>query len=164
MSAISEISPLAFALIILISGTSFTCFWWLDSITHGKLAHNDITPQELTTHRIILATSLFMMTSLFLMYWFEPLILLPFFIAGFITRTAHETMDEIHFHINRCTPYESLLHLGMWLSILTNTTALFMWGFFTQYAGIESLSPILAFWALLIGISIIYISKQEWSR
>ena len=164
MLAISDIAPIHLALTILLSGTGFTVFWWLDSITHGRLVHTDITPQELTTHRIILATSLFMMSALFLMYWIEPLLMLPLFIAGFITRTAHEAMDEIHFHIDRCTPYESALHLGMWLSILTNTSALFMWGFFTQYHGVEELPIILYIWAGIIGIAIIYISKKEWSR
>jgi hypothetical protein len=52
----------------------------------------------------------------------------------------------------------------MWLSILTNTSALFMWGFFAQYQGVEDLPVLMYIWAGLIGISIIYISKKEWSR
>lgn len=163
MSIIEKIEPLHFALLILLSGTAFTLFWLLDSITHGKLVKVDITDKELQTHRNILLTSVLMEISLVLMYWY-PLFMLPIFAASFLTRTVHEFIDELHWHADRCTPYESMLHLVMWISILTNTGAMFIWGFFTQFKGLENLNPFLYIWAFVIGIAVFFIGLKEWKR
>ena len=152
-----------FAPLILGSATVFTLFWGLDAATHAKLAHVDITDRELTTHRIILATSFAMVLSLVLMYWW-PVAMLPVFIGSFITRTVHEFLDEQHYHMDRCTPYESMLHLFMWMAILTNTAAMFMWGFFTQYKGVETLPVVYYVWAGILAIAIVIISGKEWKR
>ena len=106
MSFIDSVSPLQFALLILLSGTLFTVFWMLDSITHGKLVKIDISDKELQTHRNILLASVLMEISLVLMYWF-PVLMLPLFSAFFLTRTVHEFIDELHWHANRCTAYVS---------------------------------------------------------
>lgn len=163
MHYIDQISPAAFALMILITGTLFTIFWMLDSVTHGKLVKIDITDKELQTHRNILLTSVLMEISLLLMYWF-PLLMLPLFFAFFMTRTVHEFIDELHWHADRCTPYESMLHLVMWVSILANTAAMFIWGFFTQYKGLENLHPVFYIWAGIVGIAVFFIGLKEWKR
>lgn len=154
---------MSFALLILISGTVFTIFWLLDSVTHGKLVKIDISDKELQTHRNILLASVLMEISLVGMYWF-PMLMLPLFIAFFITRTTHEFIDELHWHADRCTPYESMLHLMMWISILSNTAAMFIWGFFTQFHGLETLHPVLYVWAFAIGIAVFFIGMKEWKR
>lgn len=163
MDFIQHIDPAVFAPLVLVSATVFTLFWGLDAATHAKLAHIDITDRELTTHRIILATSLVMVLSLLLMYWW-PVAMLPVFFGSFITRTVHEFLDELHYHMDRCTPYESMLHLLMWMAILTNTAAMFIWGFFTQFKGVETLHPAYYVWAGILAIAIVIISGKEWKR
>lgn len=163
MDFISQIDAAVFVPLILISATVFTVFWALDAATHARLVKIDITDKELTTHRIVLATSLLMVLSLLIMYWL-PVAMLPVFIGCFITRTAHEFIDELHWHTDRCTPYESMLHLAMWLSILTNTSAMFLWGFFKQFAGVESLHPVYYIWAGILAVAIMIISTKEWNR
>lgn len=163
MSFIDSVSPLSFALLILISGSLFTIFWMLDSITHGKLVKIDISDKELQTHRNILLASVLMEISLVLMYRF-PVLMLPLFFAFFLTRTVHEFIDELHWHADRCTPYESTLHLIMWISILSNTAAMFIWGFFTQFKGVENLHPLLYAWAGIVGIAVFFIGLKEWKR
>jgi hypothetical protein len=101
--------------------------------------------------------------TLVLMYWADILIL-PLFLAFFLTRTVHEFIDELHWHTDRCSSYESFLHLGMWISILTNTFAMFTWGFFTHYKGLDELNSIYIIWAFVVGISIFFIGLKEWKR
>lgn len=163
MNIADQIQPDHYALFVLITGTLFALFWFLDSVVHGKLAHKEITEKELQTHRNILLASVLMEASLLLFYWW-PMIALPLFIALFITRTAHEFIDELHWHTDRCTPYESMLHLGMWISVLSNTAALFTWGFFTRYKGLEELHPVYFIWAGLTAIALFFIGLREWKR
>ena len=160
---IESLIPEYYALIVLGSGTLFAIFWMLDSITHGKLVELDLTDKELQTHRIILLTSVLMELTLLLMYWVD-LLILPLFFAFFITRTVHEFIDELHYHTDRCSSYESFLHLGMWIAILTNTAAMFIWGFFTHYKGLESLNLFYIVWAILLSICIFIIGLKEWKR
>ena len=101
--------------------------------------------------------------SLIAMFWF-PMEALPFFIALLFTRTAHEFMDELKYHMDRCTIYETMLHLAMWISVLANTILMFSWGFFTQYRGLFDLHPSFFVFALAIFISILWIGYKEWER
>ena len=163
MNAIANINPEHFALVILISATLFAVLWMFDSITHGKLVEVDITDKELQTHRIILLSSVLMEATLVLMFWVDYLIL-PMFLAFFITRSVHEFIDELHWHANRCSKYESMLHFGMWISILTNTFAMFIWGFFTHYKGLLALNIFYILWAIIVGMVIFFIGLKEWKR
>jgi hypothetical protein len=163
MNFSEHINPTFFATAILCSATIFTIFWFFDSLTHGKLVKIDITDKELQTHRIILATSVLMEISLILLYWFN-LEILPFFAAIFITRTVHEFIDELHWHTDRCTPYESFLHLGMWVSVLSKTFLMFIWGFFTNYKGVLELSVGFYAWGGLLVIAMGLIGLVEWKR
>lgn len=156
-------TPLFWALTILGSATVFTAFWMLDAFTHARLVKVDITDKELQVHRNILTASFLMELSLVGMYWY-PKAMLPFFIAFFITRTTHEFIDELHFHTDRCTVYESRLHLGMWLSVLTKSAAMFCWGFFGQYEGIWELPLILHIWGVMLILVMGWISFQEYRR
>lgn len=163
MNLFENSTPLFWALTILGSATLFTFLWSLDSVTHKKLVQIDITDKELQTHRNILIASFLMETSLVLVYWFG-FAMLPFFIAFFITRTVHEFIDELKFHADRCTGYETMLHLGMWISVLTKTAAMFIWGFFTGYEGISELPVFLYVWGILLLIIMSYVSYVEWRR
>ncbi|MFY0688762.1 MAG: hypothetical protein JXQ90_16430 [Cyclobacteriaceae bacterium] len=163
MNSIEETSPMYFAVAALISGTIFCVLWLLDSIIHGKIVDDEITGSELQTHRNILAASLLMEIALVAMYWF-PIEALPFFIAFFLTRTAHEFIDELHWHANRCSQYESMLHLGMWVSILSQTAILFMWGFFSSYNGILALPVYMYVWGAILFLIMSYTSIIEWNR
>lgn len=163
MQILENTEPIMWALVILGSGTIFSIFWLLDARTHKELVKVDITEKELQTHRNILVASLLMEASLVGMFW-NSYILLPFFIAFFITRIVHEFIDELHFHTDRCSPYESNLHLGMWVSVLTKTFAMFIWGFFTNYEGILELPIILYVWAAIIFGLMGYVSLKEYRR
>lgn len=156
-------SPELWATIILGSATVFTILWSLDAVTHKKLAQIDITDNELQTHRNILTASFLMEVSLVLMFWFQA-IMLPFFIAFFITRLVHEFIDELKYHADRCTPYESQLHLGMWMSVLIKTATMFMWGYFAAFEGVLELNLGYAIWAGLILLVMSYVSWVEWWR
>lgn len=160
---VSETAPVVWATIILASATLFTIFWSLDAVTHKKLAQIDISDNEFQTHRTILIASLFMEGSLVLMFWFQE-IMLPFFIAFFITRLVHEFIDELKYHADRCTPYESNLHLGMWMSVLIKTATMFMWGYFTAFDGVLDLPIGFILWAGLILLVMSYVSWVEWKR
>jgi hypothetical protein len=160
---LQNIDPNFWAVAILSSATLFTFFWLLDARTHKALVKIDITDKELQTHRNILVTSLLMEASLVGMFWYQ-IELLPFFIAFFITRTAQEFIDELHFHTGRCTVYESRLHLGMWISVLSKTALMFMWGFFTGYKGILELNIALYVWAVIVFGAMSVISYFEWKR
>jgi hypothetical protein len=163
MEQINSVSPIFWASSILITGALFAIFWTLDALQHKELVHIDITENELKTHRIILLTSMLMELSLIAMFWF-PIEALPFFIALLFTRTAHEFMDELKYHMDRCSMYETMLHLAMWISVLANTVLMFMWGFFTQYIGLCDLHPSFLVCAFTIFIVIMRIGYKEWKR
>lgn len=162
-STILDVHPFYWALLILVAATAFTIIWLFDSQTHGELVKIDITDKELQTHRNILTSSFLMELSLVLMYW-SPILMLPLFIAFFITRLIHEFIDELHFHTDRCSRYESTLHLGMWITVLTKTGAMFIWGFFTQFQGILDLPIYMFVWAGIILVSMSIVSLIEWKR
>ena len=163
MTKIINISPEYWAILILISATGFTILWVFDAITHKKLVEIDITDKELQTHRNILIASVLVEFSLILMYWWD-IEVLPFFITFIIVRFIHEFIDEIHFHTERCTPYESNLHLGMWIFVFIKIISMFIWGFFTHYKGIEQLPIIYYLWGVLIFGVMSYTSFVEWKR
>lgn len=156
-------TPSMWALIILSSATIFTILWFMDALTHKKLVGHEITEKELNTHRILIGTSVLMELSLVLMYW-SSILALPLFVASFLTRTAHEFIDELYFHMDRCSNRETALHLGMWLSVLVKTSAMFIWGFFSNYVGIESLSFWFFLWGLLVFLVMSYTSYVEWNH
>lgn len=155
------IDPTYFAVAILSSATIFTSAWWLDARTHSRLVKVDITDRELQTHRILILTSGLMEFSLVLMYWLD-IEILPLFIAALVTRTAHEFIDELRYHTDRCSFYETILHLIMWISVISKTCFLFIWGFFSHYKGIESLNPIFYAWGGIIVLLMGLISMKEW--
>ncbi len=163
MTFFDSVPTVFWPVLVLGASTVFTIFWGLDSITHQKLARIDISDREFQVHRNILVVSVLMEASLVLVYWFGYA-MLPFFIALFITRTVHEFIDELHFHTERCTPYESYLHLGMWISVLTKTIGLFIWAFIYQYNNLSDLPSILYIWGAIIIILMTYISYREWKH
>lgn len=158
-----DLNPFFFALAILVSATFFTCTWILDAITHANLVDSHITRRELQTHRILIVTSGLMELSLLLMFWFRWEIL-PVFIAAFITRTAHEFIDEVSWHSKRCTFYETILHLIMWLTVLSKTFFLFIWGFFSHFKGVENLPVAFYMWGFVIVIVMGFVSMKEWNQ
>ena len=163
MELFKETTPQFWAIAILLSATIFTIAWSFDALTHKKLAHIDITDRELHTHRNILVASMIMELSLVGMYWF-PLAMLPLFIGSGITRFSQEFIDELHYHADRCTPYESFLHLIMWIAVWTKASAMFIWGFFTKFQGIEDLHPGFYVWGGIVFLVMGYISQKEWCR
>ena len=152
-----------FPLLALLAASVFTFFWYLDSKTHTLLVQSDISDPELRTHRILILASGMMECSLILMYWLrcEALAL---FIAAFITRTAHEFIDELKFHVDRCTFRETLFHLIMWVSVLTKTFVLLIWGFFFHYEGVTNLPLWMYLWAALVVGCMGMISLKEWNQ
>lgn len=163
MESIQSVSPIYWATIILISATLFTVLWTLDALTHKRLVEIDITDKELQTHRNILVASVLMELSLVSMYWWS-IEVLPLFIAFIIVRTTHEFIDELHYHADRCTPYESRLHLGMWLFVFIKTGGMFMWGFFTNYEGLFDLPIVYYIWAFIVFGLMGVVSLNEWKR
>ncbi len=163
MNHIENISPDFFALAILITGTLFTVTWFLDAITHSKVGEFDVTNRELHTHRVLIVTSMLMEFSLVLLYWYSYEVL-PLFIAALVTRTAHEFIDEVKFHTKRCSFYETILHLIMWIMVLTKTGFMFIWGFYCNYAGLNRLHPALYVWGIAIVICMGFISLKEWNQ
>ena len=129
---LTQINPSYFACAILISATIFVIAWSLDAITHSRLVKVDISDKELQTHRILILSSGLMELCLVLMYWFD-IEILPIFIAAVVTRTAHEFIDELRYHTDRCSFYETILHLTMWISVISKTSFLFIWGFFFAF-------------------------------
>ena len=163
MEALLDVSPIYWATALLSSASVFAAAWFLDALTHKELVEVDITDKELQTHRNILAASMLMELSLLLMYWFDWEVL-PFFIAFLFTRTAHEFIDELHYHTDRCTPYETWLHLAMWVSVISKTAIMFLWGFFSHYEGIWDLPIVYYIWGVLAFGSMGLISMAEWKR
>jgi hypothetical protein len=144
-----------FAISIIINYSIFALTWAIDAHFHNKYLNEEKYQGELKTHLLILIPSILMEISLILMYWF-PIESLPFFLACYLTRTIQEFIDEHHWHVNRCTLTESILHLVMWISVHAKTFITFIWGFFYQYQGITELP----FWMyslffLVIGATII---------
>ena len=163
LSYFDYFQPMAFAILILASATVFTLLWGFDALTHKKLVEHDITDSELQTHRNILLASVLMEISLITMFW-NPLVSLPFFIAFFITRYSHEFIDELHYHTDRCKPYENYLHIGMWVTVLTKTFGMFIWGFFFQYEGFLELPIYIHLWTLIAFGAMGIIGFFEWRR
>jgi hypothetical protein len=163
MELIREVNPLYWATVILIASTVFTVLWALDAVTHKRLVEVDITDKELQTHRNILVASVLMEMSLVAMYWWQ-IEVLPLFIAFLIVRTTHEFIDELHFHTERCSTYESRLHLGMWIFVFIKTIVLFFWGFFSAYEGIESLPIAYYIWGAIVFSIMSVVSLFEWRR
>ncbi len=162
-TSFSDITPMTWAILALGAATVFSIVWIFDARTHAELVKVDITDKELQTHRNILAASFGMEASLVLMFW-SPWIMLPFFIAFLITRLVHEFIDELHFHTDRCTPYESTLHLVMWVSVFVKTTTMFLWGFFTQFEGLFDLPWYIFVWGFIVFGAMGITSYFEWKR
>lgn len=154
---------ISWAILVLASATLFLVLWFLDALTHKKIVETEISKTELQTHRNILITSVLMELSLVGMYWNKQLMLI-FFIAFFITRTAHEFIDELKYHADRCSSYENYLHLGMWITVLIKTGALFYWGYFLNYISIEELPMILYVWGVIVIALMSYVGLKEWQR
>ncbi len=163
MEIFKEVSSIYWASLVLISSTGFTILWALDAVTHKRIVKHDITDKELQTHRNILVVSVLMELSLVSMYWWSFEVL-PFFLTFLIVRTVHEFIDELHFHTDRCSVYESRLHLGMWIFVFIKTISLFIWGFFTNYKGIEELPLLYYIWGGLVLLIMSIISLSEWRR
>jgi hypothetical protein len=135
--------------------------WTIDAYTHAGIARQDISDQELKTHRILILSSGMLQFTLLLFYWFDYEVL-PFFIAILLTRTVHEIIDEVKYHQERCTFRETLLHFVMWLSILSQIGFLFYWGFCFHYEGLLEL-PIAHFvWGVILVGLMAWISWKEW--
>ena len=52
----------------------------------------------------------------------------------------------------------------MWVSVLTKTAAMFMWGFFTQFDGVLELPVIMYVWGAIILLTMGYVSFVEYRR
>lgn len=144
----STFTPEQMAIAIIILGGIFVTAWFYDHKMHLEIWKRDITDGELRTHRMILYASWALLFSLVIMKWF-PIIALPLFIGSYITRFWHEAMDELHWHLPRCTERETLIHLVMWITVNSGTAAVFIWGFFFSYQGFEALNP---FYHILLGV------------
>jgi len=160
---LDSFQPSDFAIVILLSATLFALLWGFDALTHQKLVEIDITDSEIQTHRNILLVSVLMEVSLITMFW-RPMVSLPFFIALFITRYSHEFIDELHYHTDRCKPYENYLHIGMWVSVLTKTFGMFIWGFFFQYKGVMEMPLYIYVWGFIVFTSMAITGFFEWKR
>lgn len=160
MSWLDAIPPHHFAYGMLFFGFFFGVFWYLDHKTHLAIWKKDITDGELRTHRMILYTSYGLMLSLLLMTWW-PGQALFLFLGCWVTRTLHEFMDELHWHLPRCSERETIIHMIMWICIHGGTAVTFAWGFFRQYDGFAELGwPIhAAFVLIFLGYS--YIGNRE---
>jgi hypothetical protein len=99
--------------------------------------------------------------TLLLFYWFDYEVL-PFFIAILLTRTVHEIIDEVKYHQERCTFFETVLHFVMWVSILSQIGFLFYWGFFFHYQGLATLPLLYVVWGLLLVVLMGLIGLKEW--
>ncbi len=151
VEGLGQLSAEMWATQILLFGAGFGIFWYLDHLTHLRIWKKDITDGELRTHRMILFASYGLMGSLFLMRWF-PLAVLPIFIGCWVTRTLHEFLDELHWHLPRCTERETLIHVAMWIFIHAGTAVTFMWGFFLQFEGFEHLH-----WLFYLGFGSLFL-------
>ena len=142
-----EFSPVQFGSLLLITGICFVVLWYMDHKTHLAIWKKDITDGELRTHRMILYSSYGLLAGLVLLA-VSPIVALPLCIGCFISRLTHEFIDELHWHLPRCTERETLIHLGMWVSVQTGTFTLFVWGFAYQYQGFLELP-----WPFYVGFA-----------
>lgn len=163
ITQLQNISPIYLACFILIMSLMFTVAWFFDSKFHGKIFQHDITDKELQTHRLILIPSVLMEISLIATYWLGAM-MLPLFLAFYLVRTVQEFIDELHFHTTRCTFFESILHLVMWITVHAKTFAFFIWAFLLQYQGLAELPSL--FYVLFLILTLLqgYIATVEWNR
>lgn len=155
-----HITAIQFASGMVFFGLLFGVLWFIDHRTHMQIWQKDITDGELRTHRMILYASYGLMFSLLLMAWVSWLAL-PLFIGCWVTRTLHETLDELHWHLPRCSEFETMVHLGMWICIHAGTFITFTWGFFFQYRGFADLPVWIHALFGLIFASYSYIGHHE---
>tara|TARA_B110001454_G_scaffold219198_1_gene251470 strand:+ start:40561 stop:41082 length:522 start_codon:yes stop_codon:yes gene_type:complete len=160
LNKLNDVPALYFALGMIIFGLIFGVLWYTDHKTHLQIWKKDISDGELRTHRMILYASYGLMFSLLLMAW-VPWIALPLFIGCWVTRTLHETLDEMFWHLPRCTEFETIVHLGMWICIHAGTAITFIWGFFFQYRGFGDLPWYLHACFVIIFLSYSYIGHHE---
>jgi hypothetical protein len=156
---ISQLQPLHLALAVLASGVAFTVLWYVDHRTHLAIWRRDIGDGELRTHRMILYASWVLLGGLVLAAW-APGLALPLVIGAWLTRTLHEGLDEVKWH-GRCSERETLVHLGMWISVHAGTAALFIWAFYFRYRGLGELPVIvwLGFGAVFVAMT--WIGQRE---
>ncbi len=160
VNQIQQIPAFQYSMGIILFGSIFGVLWFVDHRTHLMIWQKDISDGELRTHRMILYASYGLMFSLLLMAWF-PILALPLFIGCWVTRTLHETMDEMFWHLPRCSEFETLVHLGMWICIHAGTFTVFIWGFFFQYKGFGELSALIHILFAIIFLVYSYIGKHE---
>ncbi|MEN9967952.1 MAG: hypothetical protein RIR94_121 [Bacteroidota bacterium] len=153
--------PQILALLILICSSVFVVAWRFDAYTHAGIARHDISDPELKTHRILILSSGMLQFTLLLFYWFD-IEVLPIFLALLLTRTIHEVIDEVRYHQERCTFFETVLHFVMWVSILSQIGFLFYWGFFFHYQGLATLPSLYFVWGLLLVVLMGLIGLKEW--
>jgi len=153
--------PQILALLILICSSVFVMAWGYDAYTHAGIAKQDISDPELKTHRILILSSGMLQFTLLLFYWFD-IEVLPIFLALLLTRTIHEVIDEVRYHQERCSFFETVLHFIMWISILSQIGFLFYWGFFFHYKGLASLPLLYIVWSLLLVSAMGFIGLKEW--
>jgi hypothetical protein len=153
--------PQILALLILICSSVFVVVWTFDAYTHAGIARQDISDPELKTHRILILSSGMLQFTLLLFYWFDVEVL-PIFLALLLTRTIHEVIDEVRYHQERCTFFETVLHFVMWVSILSQIGFLFYWGFFFHYQGLATLPLLYIVWGLLLVVLMGLIGLKEW--
>ena len=163
LNNLNSINPNVFPIIILSMSFIFAIAWFFDSRFHGKIYQTDITDKELQTHRMILIPSILMEITLLLMYW-VPFVMLPFFLAFYLVRTVQEFIDELHFHTDRCSFFESILHLIMWCTVHTKTFAFFIWAFFLRFKGIEELHNLYFIIFIILTAAMGIIGSVEWNR
>jgi hypothetical protein len=163
LSNLHSVNPEIFPSIILILSFIFAVAWFFDSRFHAQIYQDDITDKELQTHRLILIPSVLMEITLLLMYWI-PFIMLPFFMAFYLVRTVQEFIDELHFHTDRCSFYESILHLIMWCTVHTKTFAFFIWAFILEFKGLENLPTFYFIIFLFLTGAMGLIGLAEWNR
>ena len=132
---LSTVSPAAIAWSWVALNALFAVAWGYDARTHSRL---DLTDKELQVHRLILIPSIGMELALVGMFW-HPWLALPLFLACYLVRTAHEFIDELHFHVDRCAPAEAAAHLVMWVTVHTKTWLVFGWAFLLRYKGWDGL-------------------------
>lgn len=145
---------------IVISGVTFCYLWYLDHQTHLNIWKTDIQDGELRTHRMILYASYGLALGLLLMVWFKWFGLC-LFLASFLTRLVQESIDEFVWHRSRCTERETLLHLGMWVSVYVGSFSLGIWGVFFDYRDFWNVPTPLHLGMLAIAVTMGIIGHRE---
>ena len=77
-------------------------------------------------------------------------------------QVGDEVIDEVRYHQERCTFFETVLHFVMWVSILSQIGFLFYWGFFFHYQGLATLPILYVVWGLLLVALMGLIGLKEW--